>query len=190
MFQELAKEQLIRSYLLGELPESEQERIEERLVTDFDQDFFEAVLMIESELVEDYALGLISDQERAKLERGLLMSPHEFEFVQTLDQYITDTKAASGWEQLLSQAEANRNLIYSLMADNWLGSEILFQLKAVQQASESELASLVEREDISLSGALSRLTGCELIQEVRGQYSCSRLGLETLEKLEGLTQLS
>ena len=193
MSQELAQEQVIRSYLLGELPESEQERIEERLVTDLDQDFFDAVLMIESELVDDYALGLISDQERAKLERGLLMSPHEHgkvEFVQTLAQYITDNKAASTWEQLLREAEANRNLIHSLVADDWLGLEILFQLKAVRQASKPELASLVECEDASLATALSRLNDCELIHEIHGQYSCSQSSLETLEKLEDLTQQS
>jgi hypothetical protein len=96
MSQELAEEQLIRSYFLGDLPESEQERILERLFTD--QLFFETLLVIEGELIDDYALGLVSDQEREKLETGFLRSPHEYlkiEIVKALAQYITNNKGRS-----------------------------------------------------------------------------------------------
>lgn len=95
--EELAEEQLIRSYFLGDLSESEQNRLQERLFTD--QSFFETVLMIEGELVDEYVLGLLSDGERAKLENGLLTSPHAYrkvDLVKTLDQYIADLKERTG----------------------------------------------------------------------------------------------
>jgi hypothetical protein len=94
MSQQLIEEQLIRAYFLGDLPESEEERIQERLFTD--RDFFERLLIIEGELVDDYALDLISDREREKLENGFLASPHQYrkvEFVRTLDRYIANNKA-------------------------------------------------------------------------------------------------
>ena len=93
---ELAEEQLIRSYFLGDLPESEEERIQQRLFTD--PDFFESLLIVEDELVDDYVLGLISGPERAKLERGFLTSTlqhRKVEFVRTLDRYIANNRSTS-----------------------------------------------------------------------------------------------
>jgi len=94
--QQLTEEQLIRAYFLGDLPESEEERVQERLFTD--PAFFESLLIVEGELVDDYALDLISDRERAKLESGFLTSPHQYrrvEFVRTLDRYIANNKASA-----------------------------------------------------------------------------------------------
>jgi hypothetical protein len=91
MSRELAEEQLIRSYFLGDLAESEQERIQQRLFTD--PEFFESLLIIEGELVDDYVLGLISDRDRTKLESGFLLSPPQYRkvrFVKALDLYISE----------------------------------------------------------------------------------------------------
>jgi len=240
MFQELAQEQLIRSFLLGELPESEQELIEERLVTDQNHDFFDKFLIIEGELLDDYVLGHISERERVKLESGLLKSPHEYrkvEFVKTLEQYIAHTKAAPPealrssssapsvftrlrswlldsvpapliqspelgaaedkanngeepeqpvWEQTLHEAHANRSLIFSLMSDNWLGMELLLQLKVVQQATLASLASLLERDESSLESALVALSNSGLVLEHQGEYSCSEMGNEVLDKIHSI----
>lgn len=241
MSQELAQEQLIRSYLLGELPKSEQELIEERLVTDQNQDFFDTFLIIEGELLDDYVLGHVSEDERAKLERGLLMSPHvhrKVEFVKTLEEYIAHTKAARGevtrshvsnapsvftrlhswlfdsvaasstqntklgvaesnlsdgeeddqqaWEYTLREAHANRSLIFSLMSNDWLGIELLLQLKAAQQATLANLASLLKRDESSVGSALAALTESGLVSENRGEYSCSEMGCEVLDKLHSI----
>ena len=192
MSQELAEEQLIRSYFLGDLSESEQRQIQERLVTDESQDFFDACLIIEDELVEAYALDLISEPDRAKLERGLLLNPHEYrevEFVRTLDRFIADTveeRDKIRWERGLCKAQTNRYLIHSLMTDNWLGLELLLHLKAVQSETVTDLAAFIERDDASLTVALSRLNDCKLVQESQGRYSCSPSGLEILERIQTL----
>ncbi len=96
MSQDLAEEQLIRSYFLGDLPESEKDRIQERLFTD--PEFFENLLIIEGELVDAYVLGLISAQDRTKLESGFLLSPYQHrkvQLVQTLDRYISQNEPSS-----------------------------------------------------------------------------------------------
>jgi hypothetical protein len=225
---ELAEEQLIRSYFLGDLPESEQDRIQERVFTD--RDFFESLLIVEDELVDDYALGLISNRERTKLEKGLLMSPYQHQrvrFVKTLERYIAENKTTFGsslrrlakpslftrlrlrfvksassplgnrssqtvkkqediWERSLGEAQANRDLIRSLMNDNWLGLELLLQLKTVPEMRRTELTSLTKRDDAALTRSLSGLIDCGLVHQNQGKYSCSWFGSEILEKVKAI----
>jgi hypothetical protein len=235
MSQQLAEEQWIRAYFLGDLPESEEERIQERLFTD--QDFFESLLIVEGELVDDYALDLISDPERSKLERGFLVSPYQHrkvELVKTLDRYIENNKtvpsdvrspapslftrqhsifvksasplvqnveSAAGQirvsdanekdrevkERMLREAEANRKLLQFLMANDWLGLELLLQIKTVSQVTQIDLAALVERDNASLTAALWLLIDVGLVKEEAGKYTCSSFGSEILEKIKEVT---
>jgi len=109
MSRNLSEEKLIRSYFLGDLPESEEDRILERSFTD--PDFYESLLMIQGELVDDYALGLISEEERIKLEKGFLVSPHQYQkvrIVRTLKQYISNTKPSA-----IPACSADRDSIFS-----------------------------------------------------------------------------
>lgn len=89
MSQNLSEESLIREYFLGELPENEQDLVQERLLVD--PKFFETSLIIEDELMDDYALGLLSLYDRIRLEQGLLRVPQQYRRVQltrTLEQFI------------------------------------------------------------------------------------------------------
>jgi hypothetical protein len=235
MSQQLPEEQWIRAYFLGDLPESEEERIQERLFTD--HDFFESLLMVEGELVDDYALDLISDPERSKLERGFLASPHQYrkvELVKTLDRYIENNKAVPSAlrssapslftrlgstfvnstpplaqnvelgsdqnrvknasekerevrERMLREAQANRSLLQCLMANDWLALELLLQLNTVPQVPLTHLAVLVERDEGSLTVALSLLIDSGLVKKAAGKYTCSAFGCEILEKIKEVT---
>ena len=65
--------QKIIAYLLGELPEREQEELEARY---FDDDaLFAEVLAIEDELLDRYARGEVTQTEGARFERYFLNSP-------------------------------------------------------------------------------------------------------------------
>lgn len=233
--QQLAEEQLIRAYFLGDLPESEEERVQERLFTD--PAFFESLLIVEGELVDDYALDLISDRERTKLESGFLTSPHQYrkvEFVRTLDRYIANNKALPSAdsstapslftrlrsifrksappvfqnvesagdqnrvyvsnekegevkERVLREAEVNRRLLQSLMVNDWLGLELLFQLTTVSQVTQTDLAALVEKDDAAVTATISRLIDSGLVEEAAGKYSCSSFGSEILERVKDVT---
>jgi hypothetical protein len=235
MSQQLNEEQWIRAYFLGDLPESEEERIQERLFTD--RDFFESLLIVEGELVDDYALGLISDRDRAKLESGFLTSPHQYrnvEFVRTLDRYIASNKAVPSRlrqvapsffprlrsrfaksappfvpevelaatqrpvrgdiyeerevkEPILREAAAKRKFLECLIANDWLGLELLLQLKSGSQVSRTDLGALVKRDDASLTAALSLLVDSGLVAEAAGKYTCSSFGSEILKRIKTVT---
>lgn len=229
MSRNLSDEQLIRKFFLGDLPESEEDRIQERAFTD--PDFYEALLMIEGELVDGYALGLISAKERKKLEKSFLMNPHQYQrvkIVRTLKRYISDTKAsgiphkqlerrsifsrvssrlkrsnapavhlnsldkARGsardvWERPLKEGHANRELILSLIADDWLGLSLLLLLKSNPLATTAYIFSHLERDLAKSEEALSRLIECGLVERLEERYSCSWFGTEMLDKIEKLS---
>src|ERR1041385_7898138 len=66
-------EQHLRSYLLGELAQEEMRELEERLLRE--EEFANQVLLIEDELIEDYALGELSSTERQQFENYFLTTP-------------------------------------------------------------------------------------------------------------------
>lgn len=103
MSQNLSEEHLIRHYFLDELTETEQDLVHERLLTD--PEFFEASLIIEDELMDDYALGLLSPKDQVRVQESLLKSPQQFsrvQFTRTLELFILNSGGlAPGNEELI-----------------------------------------------------------------------------------------
>lgn len=76
----------IREYLLGKLSEVEQQKVEERLMTE--DDLFQELEVSKGELVEEYCADDLSREEREWLESHFLASPEgkqAFEFKLALD---------------------------------------------------------------------------------------------------------
>ncbi len=67
-----AEEQLLLNYLLGDLPDEERERVEERMFAD--DEFYEQIEAMKAELADDYARGELSSRERARYESRFLTS--------------------------------------------------------------------------------------------------------------------
>jgi len=65
--------ELLRQYLLGELPEEDQTLLEARLLEE--GDLFERTEAVESDLLEEYAHGGLSAAQRARIGRHLALSP-------------------------------------------------------------------------------------------------------------------
>lgn len=70
MKQKNRDEEEIRQYLVGEIPESEIERIESRLIAD--QEYFRRLELVEGELADDYVRGELSGAERKRYENRSL----------------------------------------------------------------------------------------------------------------------
>src|SRR5947207_12411436 len=64
---------LIRRYLLGQLAEGEGEQLEEKMMAD--NELFNAVLLAEDEMVEEYVEGELPESDRAGFEASFLSTP-------------------------------------------------------------------------------------------------------------------
>ncbi|MFN0084394.1 MAG: hypothetical protein ACKVX9_03310 [Blastocatellia bacterium] len=101
----MAEEQLLTSYLLGDLPEEEQARIEERIFAD--DDFYEQIEAATAELADDYARGELTPRERVRYEQRFLFSESGREraaFARTMARAFDKAPAAaanetSSWRQ-------------------------------------------------------------------------------------------
>ena len=65
-------ENLIMRYLLGDISEAEREQIEKRLLAD--DEFFEQISQLETELADKYAEGELSERQREQFEQHFLIS--------------------------------------------------------------------------------------------------------------------
>jgi hypothetical protein len=82
-------EELIARYLLGDLPEEEQARLEDRAFSD--RDYMRNIVAVESDLIDAYVRGGLSDSERRRFERRFLASAErqrKVEFARALANVI------------------------------------------------------------------------------------------------------
>jgi hypothetical protein len=66
-------ENLIVQYLLGQLPEDDEKRFEERVFADRDQ--LQTIRAVERDLIDEYARGELSESERKQFEHLFVKSP-------------------------------------------------------------------------------------------------------------------
>ncbi|MGH9872440.1 MAG: anti-sigma factor family protein [Pyrinomonadaceae bacterium] len=82
----------LRQYLLGSLPPGEIGALEERLLTD--AAFYDELLMVEDELIDQYLSGEQSQAERESFESHFSQPPErqqKIRFARTLKQYLKNT---------------------------------------------------------------------------------------------------
>jgi hypothetical protein len=96
-------ENLIRSYLLGELAEADQAALEQELL--INRSKFEQVWAVENELVDSYARGEMSRADRKRFERHYLASPLHRERVAIAESFLTDIDQAPGETGEVSEKE-------------------------------------------------------------------------------------
>jgi hypothetical protein len=80
----------LRRYLLGETADEERSVIEQRLLTD--QDYFNELLKIEEELIDEYTRGGLKGAEREKFELLFAHDPERregIEFAKAFNQYLS-----------------------------------------------------------------------------------------------------
>lgn len=89
----------IRQYLLGQLPPTELQELEERILAD--GGFYEELLIAEDELIDEYLDRELSQAERNNFETHFLLA-HELQqkvhFSRTLKRYISEAFPLSGEE--------------------------------------------------------------------------------------------
>src|SRR5687767_12104096 len=79
----------IRDYLLGNLSDDNRAEVEERLLED--DRFFEELLILENELVDDYFAGRLAEAEKLQFETHFLIAPErqaKFRFGRIFQEYL------------------------------------------------------------------------------------------------------
>ncbi len=90
------EEQLLLNYLLGDLPDEERERVEERMFAD--DEFYEQIEAMKAELADDYARGELNSRERARYESRFLTSTNGHErlaFARTMTRAFDEATATA-----------------------------------------------------------------------------------------------
>lgn len=103
------EEKQIRQYLLGTLAESEEQKIEEEILRN--NDFAQQILLIEDELIEDYARCALGEQEHEQFERHFLTTPQrrrKLAFVHGLSKYASAQSKRLVAKQAASVQKPNR----------------------------------------------------------------------------------
>src|SRR5205085_4403382 len=91
--------QEIRRYLLGGLSQKVLRQVEERLMNE--DGFFEELLLVEDELIDDYVGDQLSLDERRRFEQHFLSTPErhgQLRFAQALSRYVSNSSAKSETE--------------------------------------------------------------------------------------------
>jgi hypothetical protein len=91
MEQPIFDDPLKRKYLLGDISHEEQERIEQRLLTE--QEFSEELSMTRAEMVDDYVAGNLSAKEKEEFEKHFLSTPEHVQITEigrALDKRLED----------------------------------------------------------------------------------------------------
>src|SRR5215211_5138670 len=84
----------VRRYLLGQLEEAEQERIELRLLTD--SSFAEEFDTVVDELTDQYVTNELMDDERKRVEKYFLNTPERQQKLEFATELITRASAERG----------------------------------------------------------------------------------------------
>lgn len=83
-----ASDDLLVRYLLGQLSEDEQSRVEERFIND--SEYYEQLLLVEDELRCAYAKGTLARAEREQFEKRFLIFPDECKKVELAKAMISE----------------------------------------------------------------------------------------------------
>lgn len=171
MREKLIDDNLMLRYLLGDLPETEQLRLEECFFTD--DEFYQQMLALEDELKYDYAQGLLTTTQRAQFEQRFLATPEKrqqaavagllLDKLSKTDLPPTDAPPARrAWWQILSalfsmnnpimQAGLAAAAIVFFLGGSWLLSDEICALSAMPVASHYCRITTSSRSEPGLRG--------------------------------------
>ena len=95
------EQETIRRYLLGQTPLEDSSKVEERLLTD--GEFYQELLIVEDELIDQYLSGELSEPDRKGFEPHFLLPPErqqKLRFARSLKKYVSSVGTAQLHESI------------------------------------------------------------------------------------------
>jgi len=102
------EQESLRKYLLGSLPPGEIGALEERLLTD--TVFYDELLMVEDELIDQYLSGEQSPAERESFEAHFALAPErqqKVRFARALKKYVSSTNEAEAKDVIIAEPSSS-----------------------------------------------------------------------------------
>jgi hypothetical protein len=178
------RENLLRRYLLGQLPEAEQEALESQFFADAER--LDEVWALENQLIDEYVRERLAQPERAQFEQSYLVSPRHRERVALARQLlkVVDEAAAqpdaaaphvSPWASFWAQLRGSQlawglalATVLLLASGVWLLRERAHQraaLAAAQLAQQQREADLANQ--LAVAQARNEQLAAELAEKER-----------------------
>ena len=210
---EAINEQLITSFLLGDLSEDARQEIEERVFRD--DSFYEQVLALQEELADDYVQNRQAPGKREQFEQYFLHSPRRrerVEFAAALSGALSRSELSTParitppmltwWESVLAFARPRlvpatslATLLILLLGGSWLylqnrrlSEHVAAALKekdlSIRQTQAREIQAAEQRQQLERELATLRAQGGEL----RTQIQQKEHELETLQRTRPAVQ--
>ena len=136
--------EIIRQYLLGLAPEEELSKLDERVVTD--GEFYQELLIIESELIDEYLSGELSEAERAGFESHFLVSPErqkQLRFAKSFHSYLNEKAPERDLEPSVDEAVDRPTVVPKPPPRPWYSSFLPIRSPALAYATMAALLVLI-----------------------------------------------
>lgn len=98
------EQETIRLYLLGQASPGDSSIVEERLLTN--GEFYQELLIVEDELIDQYLSGELTEPERESVERHFLLPPErqqKLRFARSLKKYVSSVETAQAQESIATE---------------------------------------------------------------------------------------
>ncbi len=124
-------------------------------------------------------------QAESTLRQPFIPKPPGHPFQATPSSWPAADEAAAEWvESHLQEAWAIRELMATLMEQDWLGLQCLAQLRVCPHMSAADIGAAVNRSPDALSPTLARLEQHGAVAARVSLFVCTDRGLELLKNLE------
>jgi hypothetical protein len=195
------EDDLIRRYLLRELADEEQQRVEERLMTD--DAFFERLKIAEDELVDEYLGNELLQSERERFELSFLTTPEgrqQVSFNTAFNRYVSKAAASRRPQPVPPRRVAFASLLAFFSRQGRLATGalaaacLLVVISAVLGARVLQLRRQLDQiratgqqgtEELQQQLAEERARSAQLDQELQGQKADNANLEQQIAKLTG-----
>jgi hypothetical protein len=185
MTEDVGNEISMKQYLLGELTESEQQELEQRLMTN--DEYFEQLLIAEDELVDEYLQGTLSPREQEKFNDHFLCTPERREklrFSRSLQRYVSANaerpRTARAWlsffdflraPYLIKGWSMATALLLLVLGGSWLSIRTQLLQQALEQARKEPSVPTAAQPEAQRQLAQLRERNDQLARELQEQQS-------------------
>jgi hypothetical protein len=186
----------LKRYMLGELDQEEQQRLEREIMTD--NHTFEQLSVAEDELVEEYLEGSLSAREREKFEKHFLSTPErrqELKLAKALRRYVAEKKSESKvpfWESLQALLRTqpaflkhalSAVLVLAVVGGAWSARQARRSSQEIAQIRDQQATSQEQMQDLQRQLGDQRSRNLQLAEELqRQEEQRSKTGLTAVPR--------